>query len=763
MTGRPLAALGIATLIVAGGLATLAARSCGVAGLDGDRERTTERELPPVTTVAPLERLDRPGETVVVTVLDRDGVPIESARIRHGLLLDALHGEARTEGAGTFHFEPAFAEETVEIAAEGFLTAWRRVAPGDAVGVRLDRAGVIAGTVTMADGESPADVEARLSSLHRGDTARVDGDGHFRFAAIEAGRYRVFAHSADRQRRGHVDVDLGAGETVEVSIAIPSVERLHEVRGRLVDRSSRPVGGARVVAGFWDPVETTTDADGAFVLRVGDDGRWVRTFARGFAMRELHVGLSHGPVESLGDVVLDPGAVVVGRVVGADGEPIGGAVVGSAGAPTPQDRRWDVRTEPDGTFELVGLPLETERRFEVTHPGTRGASFAASTDGRSVMRLPDVVLGLAGRLVGRIVDEDGAPISGVRLGLRSLAEERARPPIPRGVDPKSVPTPAGAPPRIPGTMTDRQGRYELTAAPAGRVELRIRSRAHRVPAPVVLDIVAGTTTEAPLLRLETGAVLRGRLVATATGEPIPSVVLLARSRRGTPPSNGYAVTGADGTFAMAALHARGHYSIVVRWPHGGSEELGDVGIDGREIELTTTPRGRIAGRVLAGARPWPRGAFTVHAVRDGRGASIDVRDAAGGGFERDGLAPGWWSVFAVSASGGVSPAVEADVRAGMTTDVGTLAIDVEGKVTGEVRLASGRPAPLATVTASREAHGVAIRRTARAGLDGRFVLRGLATGPWSVRATTDDNAESEPIVVQVTGGGVDVALVVSAR
>lgn len=145
--------------------------------------------------------------------------------------------------------------------------------------------------------------------------------------------------------------------------------------GRVVDVLRIPVAGARV----------TLVHDPERFLRVGDDGRfrWIlgddRSLARkaeplrlrvscnGFATRELSVAFADGATRDLGDVRLEPGGAVSGRVVDASGAGVPGVrVVGATptrrddpaedrlrGPPTPLG---ETRTSASGAFTLEGVP-----------------------------------------------------------------------------------------------------------------------------------------------------------------------------------------------------------------------------------------------------------------------------------------------------------------------------------------------------------------------------------------------------------------------
>ncbi len=219
---------------------------------------------------------------------------------------------------------------------------------------------------------------------------------------------------------------------------------IHSFRGRIVDPEGRPVPGARVEAfGFQGWVtsmsrrdflrrglvawSTETDAAGRFVLpEAPRDGlRFVLRFLDpDLAPRQLvNLPTVPGRTRDLGDVVLESGYAIEGRVLDERGAPIGGAVVrvhpaSSVGfgrsAPDPLPMA-PATTGDDGRFRLDRVPAGRVR-LHADAPGAE-ARWSGLVDGDTGDVVRDVELRLppARMLRGRVVDEGRRAVRGARV------------------------------------------------------------------------------------------------------------------------------------------------------------------------------------------------------------------------------------------------------------------------------------------------------------------------------------------------------------
>jgi protocatechuate 3,4-dioxygenase beta subunit len=119
-------------------------------------------------------------------------------------------------------------------------------------------------------------------------------------------------------------------------------------------------------------------------------------------------------------------ATLTGRVVDEPtGAPIARAIVyvQSSG----RNKSVQKLTGPDGRFELTGLPAgeyfltATAGEFKATHVGPRPITGAPIRLKPGEAREVPIALGRARAITGRVVDEAGLPLSGVRIRLRDLS------------------------------------------------------------------------------------------------------------------------------------------------------------------------------------------------------------------------------------------------------------------------------------------------------------------------------------------------------
>ncbi len=338
------------------------------------------------------------------------------------------------------------------------------------------------GRVVDADG-APAPLAAILFGDHEIPVARADPKGRFAVTA-PAGSWRIRA----LQLEGPEGSWRGTVDATRPEELIVRTERIEEVRARLVDPHGDPVpfrGVWRASEPFWS---ATTDAQGRFSLRqlprleslvlcvegVPENSRIVRP-------------MSGTPFQDLGDLVVGrrsedgAGSVVLeGRVTDSAGTPIEGA---TARVTSPRDdsslrdllagRRAKRAVLASSSTDLLG-GFELRGRWD---PGryrvvVSAESFAVwLSDEVEVLGpgdrvdLGDIVMDQGAALVGRVLDEHRAAVSGARLSVAVSGPEG------RGATAVSGPSAAG--------NSDEAGRFELTSLPKGvPLELRVEARGY---------------------------------------------------------------------------------------------------------------------------------------------------------------------------------------------------------------------------------------------------------------------------------------------
>jgi RNA polymerase sigma factor (sigma-70 family) len=229
--------------------------------------------------------------------------------------------------------------------------------------------------------------------------------------ALPPGREFCLAIEASGYARAEVE-HCHAGERVDVRLekaATLAGRVFEEADGTPIAQAQVEIGGGRFGGGLrtsrWS--RTTTDSQGAFRLEgltAGVRGLMVRTRGGGWWAREVTV---EPGVENRIDVAIAPGERISGRVIDEDTlAPVADAEVGMFGF------RQVVRTDAAGEFVCEGFSVQ-HMNLCVRAAGYSRAEIVLPPPGqRDGVRVEARLR--RGRLArGRLVDAEGAPISGV--------------------------------------------------------------------------------------------------------------------------------------------------------------------------------------------------------------------------------------------------------------------------------------------------------------------------------------------------------------
>ncbi len=419
--------------------------------------------------------------------------------------------------------------------------------------------------------------------------ARTGRDGRALLAGLRPGTWRVEAAAPGFLPADRDGLHPGRGTPVEIVLS-----RGGGIAGTIVDAGGRPVGAARLALRIPGSVaapaaETTVhpDAeDGSFRWQGVPAGTWnlsVRAPGRGSAT-VTHLEVEEGEEVDAGEIVVEPGLVLRGRVTAADGSPVSGAEVVALGEEEPPAEGPATWTGSDGTFELGGLPRE----------GAVLARAPGFAPGKSRFRvipgegLPwmEIVLDEGGSIEGRVTGPSGEPLAGATVEIRELPGSRAH----TGADGSYVLEP------VP------RGRWWLTlVADPARPELLAERR----------EVVLRSVGERLHVDFDLGSVLSGRVLRGDEGVPWARVTAVAA---GIDPVVRTAEADAQGNYRLAGV-SPGDWTLLVdlptgcRWREPFSWETGGEGDRGRhDIRV---PEGELPGLVLDDEDGKPLGGVEV--------------------------------------------------------------------------------------------------------------------------------------------------------
>ena len=563
--------------------------------LDFELEKTVARGDPP------LEFVLSPAVVVEGQVTNAEGQPVADASLsllppqelpppprpepRHRgyrIIMHPPRHEVRTFDATsdeTGHFvlkvdKPLTGVLTVE--AEGLLPRKLQVqAPTSGLRLALDSGAVVRGTVTSSDG------------------APVRG----------------------------VDVTL-----------VKDVKRAPETDPETAPETS----GARERTSF----AASTEEDGRFTIRGMPPGAyavWVRATASGGyeQKRPERVEVRGSETVELA-LRLDLDGRIEGVVVDARGQPLAGANVGAYARAAPDNEirifePMSVKTGPDGRFVLERLARDTDYELDAQAPGyvmprppeepppddddeatTPGELRArvdrwihTQEDPKVVARTGNlavrIVLASQGRITGRLVKGNGAPITRF-----SVNDEPVR---------------------------DPHGAFTVFVAEPGLEHLTFQVPGHALTQRDV-KVPPGRDVDLGEVRIDTGHTVRGRVVDDATGKPLEGVNISLRLPRDALNAQDVAeeeeealanytgfssfldaTTGPDGTFTLPAVESR-PYVLTAR--HPGSDYASierTLGPTEDTVELRLVGETRLEVRVT-GPDGQPHGAMvSARAVR----------------------------------------------------------------------------------------------------------------------------------------------------
>ncbi len=751
------------------------------------------------------------------TVADDKGAPIPAAQV-YVLNFNSetpVVGFAVTDGQGHYRINAlksgpvqlfmvqaegwgTYPEEFLNILRGGSSDLILKPGPNEK-DVVLGRGGIVRGIVLEQGTQNPVEGArvslASLASLFGGQrSGTTDAQGRFEIGSVPVGG-AILVVSKDgwvqpnftpqgmgmmaMQLMGGARADTGKG--LAISIAKPGevVERTLELmrgtflRGTVVTPSGEPLPGARVsvefssnaggmmrvISSFFPLGEPRlSGANGAFELPSPTAGQKVAITAKaqGYldARSEDLLTKAGEPLEGI-VVKMREGAVLQGKVTAPGGKPVEGALVRFTKEEEGDDwgRQWRLqsapphRTDEAGAFRI--LNVEPGRLVvQCSHPGFLSVSRLGVETAEGKTAEVSAELGAALVLSGKVVGPDGKPFGGARIGIDRQGE------LPEGADPYFTPP--------QGLVSGGDGSFAATGLLPGSYNVRAASEGCADSDPVTAE--AGGT--AVTLRLAQAFVISGA-VRTRQGAALSNVRMRARKEGSDQDWDGSANTNRDGRFEIRDLPA-GTYEVLAEagWGVGSSRpNLVPTSVKGvpagtQDLLVEVEEGLRITGTVLkADGAPVPEGWINANRIAKDPAGDVPVNTYGpiiDGKFELSGLAPGsyWLHV-------GGQDLPDKQVKAEAGTDGLKIQFGQGGGIDGIVLKPDGTPAAKVQVFASGP-EGNAYGQT---GADGKFSIREVAPGNWSVAAHfeeggkgLDGHTDEVAVTAGVNTGGVEILL-----
>jgi len=610
----------------------------------------TQGEAVEATGAARHDFVLSPEAVVEGRIVDDDQEPIPSA-IASGV--GAGRGMAIADESGAFRLVGlAPGRIYVSCGAQGYtrgsvssqvMATVERTAH---VECQLHRGRTIAGRLVTADG--PAGELSVLASGPGGNgSATCDADGSFSMDGLPEGELTLSA--GYREVLSQEPATLP--KTGDVSGVVLRVGPTTTVTGR-VTRNGRPIAGASIAFSTYRPVmKIVTDDAGAFAIRDLLPGR-TRLSATSEALGaggEVEVTLARGEARTGVAIDLALGGVISGQVVDASGAPVAGALVhfeaenrdGGEGT-SDTDGHFQAGTLIGGrTYQATVYRSRTSRIRLPPAPGRPFPEVAVKDADTRVDGVQVVVSRAEGQISGTVIDETGAPVADVTVGV-------SRP------DLKMENLWLNWHP-IVRTVTTSDGRFVLRGLPVGRYTVVAKAPADEMTA------VPDVATDDPAVTLAFPA--KGELVGTVEGFTGPTRVMaidaVGRSHEAEATGGQFHIDGVP----------RGTAVVTASTIGAGSSQLDVVRLEvttRTEVKLQARPTYQLTGVMVDGAGAPATGECYVTLTA---GTDMSFRVGADGHFAFDAPVGLEARLDCVTAQAFVSRPLSATTAAGATVEL----------------------------------------------------------------------------------------------
>ncbi|MFO7976683.1 MAG: carboxypeptidase-like regulatory domain-containing protein [Candidatus Hydrogenedentota bacterium] len=514
---------------------------------------------------------------------------------------------------------------------------------------------VIAGIVTTTTETPAAGARVAAYTADTGATrATADDDGRFRIVGLRPGAYRVSALLEHYNEAVLEGIQAGASD---VSLVL---EPLSAIEGRVLDgRVDQPLAKFNVV---WLHPPPGDDTHWQNILR-GETAQWMRindpegyyriedirsdvkfavaVSAEGFEPAYATVPpVQPGQTAHAPEIVLLPEAVLLGRVVCAQRQPIAGADIFLG---TEARGRTLARSDPDGCFIIDRLspgPITLTAAHSDYLSGTAEAMLSQGDETEV-----EIVLGSGGSIQGTVLDGT-TPLSGQKIVALRLEPPRVR----------------------KESVTDEAGIYTIRGVDPGEIEViaklvpaaRPDSRPVRLQKKVVVE--KGRVTIVDFQLADAASAIEG--LVTLRGKPVATAAIKGYVAGESGDVFFNASAAIDGTYFIDNLPAGDAWVQVVLTLEDGRERRKNVSVHipvGQTVRLDTDfmASAGVYGTV-DGLAPNERGeVMALMGPYDFNPAQIDIDElkqieiarspiSPNGEYTLLGLEPGTYTIIAVA-------------------------------------------------------------------------------------------------------------------
>lgn len=690
------------------------------------------------------------GIPVSGQVFDADGNPVRDVAVtasevtepRFNAPAPDSRDALRTDAEGKFVLQLRPATYNLYYAADGFVPKVMKQVKVEAamepLRVDLQRAVAIRGRVVYDDGEPGAslDVYAYVDGFPA--ETRTDATGAFVLDGLPPKSLSVSVSSEDgavmEDRRVTApadDVLIELTPAVRVSGRVLAAANQRAVTDYQIEIRAPQQGGGAYYGGL-STERSVHDSEGKFVLeRVFVRPAELVVSAPGFTPSTVALALEKGKNLSDLEVTLAPGSRVSGRVTTQTGAPADRVRVSWAGA----DRSgWSsedaIFTDANGEYAIDGIPYG-EATLLFNKSGLVPARKTVTVDAADTR--VDVQLAAGKSLPGRVVMDDGTPVSGARINAYS----------PGGM--------AG----VSSAMSDEAGRFTLEGLASA--VYRVTAEKRGIPVLNLPEVDVAQLSELTLT-FPTGAVITGRILGLAP-EQYPNVMIAASdpvaqaSAMGSPDANGnYRIEGAPiGNIRVRAVLRGGDRSRASEFVDLVTQARGSYKADLEFLEHNT-----LRGRVTRYGVPVRGGTIIfVPKVPPRNGGSASIADD--GQYEVQGVRSGEATVIVTSFAENYRYVTTANVTRSGTMDFDLKPATLTGMVVDDAsdQPLAGAAIVLEPADPSVEEFG---NPSGKTGADGRFVIANVAPGTYRLQASQEGYANQVLERTIGEGANVDVTL-----